>query len=408
MNDRFDVIIVGGGLVGASLAHALAPLHLKVALLEAVEFRSSAQPSYDDRMLALAQGSKRILDTMEIWPAIISRGATAIKSIHISDRGHPGFTRLEHEQFDVEALGYVVSARVLGEALMEQFTDKTGTHFYCPAQATALDTQAEQAQITIKTDSGELSLCAALLVLADGGDSKTREMAGIQAQTRDYGQSAVVTTVATNKAHDGRAYERFTEHGPMALLPAADRRFGVVWTNQRDQVDEVLAFDDAQFIAQLQSSFGDRAGDLSDPGKRRAYPLRLIEVAEPVRPRIAVIGNAAHTVHPVAGQGFNLGLRDVAVLADVLADAVAAKQDLGDLSVLEKYQSWRQSDTKAVTYFTDGLIHLFANDFAPAVALRTGLMWMVDTLPFVKRRLVRRTMGLSGRLPRLACGVALT
>ncbi len=408
MNESFDVIIVGGGLVGASLAHALAPLDLKVALLEAVDFRSSAQPSYDDRMLALAQGSKRILDTMGIWPEVISRGASAIKSIHISDRGHPGFTRLEHEQFDVEALGYVVSARVLGQALMEEFAEKTGTRFFCPAQATALDVQADLAHITIKIENEEHSLSTALLVLADGGDSKTRAMAGIQAQIRDYGQSAVVTTVATNKTHDGRAYERFTEHGPMALLPAADRRFGVVWTNQREQVDGVLALDDAQFIAQLQSSFGGRAGELSDPGKRRAYPLRLIEVAEPVRPRIAVIGNAAHTVHPVAGQGFNLGLRDVAVLADVLADAVAANHDLGDLSVLEKYQSWRQRDTKAVTYFTDGLIHLFANDFVPAVALRTGLMWMVDTLPFVKRRLVRRTMGLSGRLPRLACGVALT
>lgn len=404
----YDIVIVGGGLVGASLACALAPLQLKLALVEAVPFRSDAQPSYDERRLALAQGSKRILETMGTWPLVYERGATPIESIHISDRGHPGFTRLRHDRLGVDALGYVVSARVLGGALTDQLRQLSAADVFCPAQATALKLDGEDAELEIDGDAGARTLRAGLLVLADGGDSKTRAMAGIGARVRDYGQSAVVTTVAADRPHHNRAYERFTTTGPLALLPTTDNCYGVVWTTRTELVDDVLGLGDDEFLARLQERFGDRAGVLSRPATRRAYPLRLLQVPDPVRPKVAVIGNAAHTVHPVAGQGFNLGLRDVAVLADVIADAVAQGREIGELSVLQHYQNWRRADTRAVTIFTDGLIHLFSNDFAPVVLLRGGVMWMVDSVPFLKRRLVRRTMGLAGRLPRLACGVALT
>lgn len=407
MPRQYDIVIVGGGLVGASLACALAPLKLKVALVEAVPFRSDTQPSYDERRLALAQGSKRILETMGVWPLVSAGGANPIESIHISDRGHPGFTRLHHQQFEVEALGYVVAARVLGNALVEKLQHLAAAEIYCPVQATKFHLDGEYAHIDLHGESEDGTLHAGLLVLADGGGSVTRELAGIPARTRDYGQSAIVTTVTSDQPHNNRAFERFTRSGPLALLPSTENRYGVVWTAERGAVDALLGLSDAEFLAQLQDRFGRRAGTLQRPAPRRAYPLRLLQVSDPVRQRVVVIGNAAHTVHPVAGQGFNLGLRDVAALADVIADAVTGGHDIGDMSVLRHYNKWRGNDTRAVTLFTDGLIHLFANDFVPAVALRTGLMWMFDSIPFLKRRLVRRTMGLAGHLPRLACGVPL-
>jgi 2-octaprenyl-6-methoxyphenol hydroxylase len=232
-------------------------------------------------------------------------------------------------------------------------------------------------------------------------------MLGIATSRTEYGQHAVVSNVTVARPHANVAYERFTGHGPLALLPMSGNRCSVVWSLPPDQAERMLALGNAEFLRRLHDCFGDRLGDFVQVGSRQSYPLALTRVAEHVRPRLALIGNAAHTLHPVAGQGFNLGLRDVAALAQVLVDAQRAGRDIGDLAVLQQYADWRRRDNQVVSTFTDGLVRVFSNSFSPLVAARNLGLLAIDLLPSVKRSLMRRTMGLSGRLPRLACGLPL-
>lgn len=406
---HYDVTIVGGGLIGASLACALRSTGLSTALVEAVAFRSDAQPSYDEKMLSLAPASRRILEGVGVWPAIESHGVTAIEHIHISDRGHFGKTRLSAAEFGVPALGYVVPARVIGASLVQRMTDTGAADLYCPAEVTGIETDDEGASISVNAEGRDATLRTRLAVLADGGSSATRGMLGIETDTRDYGQSAVLTTVTPEAPRAHAAFERFTSSGPLAVLPTTGRRCAVVWTAWNEEVDRILEYPDEEFIEKLQARFGDWLGRLTAPGRRRAYPLKLIRVGHPVRKRALVIGNAAHTIHPVAGQGFNLGLRDVAVLADVLADeARKVEPDVGGDEMLRAYEALRRRDTQRTARFTDSLIRVFANELVPLVVGRNIALTALNHLPPAKRFLVRRTMGLSGRLPRLVRGPAPT
>jgi len=217
----------------------------------------------------------------------------------------------------------------------------------------------------------------------------------------------VITNVTPERAHHNRAFERFTDSGPLALLPMGDNRCSVVWTVRGDRADEVMSLEDAPFLNALQERFGARLGSFLRVGKLRAYPLKLVRAEEHVRPRLALIGNAAHTLHPVAGQGFNLGLRDVAVLAEVLSNAAAAGRDIGALEVLQDYARWRRRDHFKMIAFTDGLARVFANPLAPLRALRNIGLLTVDVVPPLKHVLTRHTMGLAGKLPRLARGLSL-
>lgn len=404
---RHDVVIVGGGLVGASLACALAPTGLDAALIEAVPLRCDAQPSYDEKMLSLAPASMRILDGVGVWPAIAAHGVTPIGHIHISDRGHWGKTRLSAGALGVPALGYVVPARVIGLSLMQRLADTGAATLYCPAKVTAIQTDADGVCVTVDREGETSRIRARLAVLADGGASRTREMLGIRARTRDYGQSAILCTVTPDAPLAHTAFERFTDTGPLAMLPTTGKRCAVVWTARNDQVERITAYSDDVFRDWLQARFGDWLGRLEAPSRRRAHPLKLVEVPDPVHQRALVIGNAAHTIHPVAGQGFNLGLRDVAVLADVLATQVQYDRDVGGQGVLRTYRDWRRRDIRNTTRFTDGLIRVFANDLPPLVAGRNVALTALNHCPPAKRFLVKRTMGLNGRLPRLVRGLAL-
>lgn len=401
-----DVIIVGGGLAGASLAVALAPTGLRMAVVEAMPWQVDSHPSYDDRTVALALGSQRILTAMGVWPRIAG-GVCPIEAIHVSDAGHTGVAHLAAAQMQVEALGYVVEVRALGAALYAALTTASNIQLYCPAALTALTQDSAGVAATIRDALGTQTLRAPLLVGADGGRSQVRTFIGVQTQNKPYSQVAIVSTVTPALPHGNIAYERFTADGPLAFLPMTDNRCAVVWSTPTTQVEARLGLPEAEFLAQLERGLGERLGALTRLGRRAHYPLARLQVQDAARGRTVLVGNAAHTVHPVAGQGFNLGLRDIAVLAEMLADAARTRSDLGAPDLLTRYAARRRRDHVAVGAFTDGLIRLFSNRFGPLVLARNLGLLAVEASPWAKRALLRRTMGLSGDLPRLARGIAL-
>ncbi|VAW74022.1 2-polyprenyl-6-methoxyphenol hydroxylase [hydrothermal vent metagenome] len=403
---RSDALIVGGGLVGASLALALGRAGLDVTIVESHPFRINEQPNYDERSIALAQGSQRIFAGMGLWEAL--RDAVCpIHTIHVSDRGHFGFTRLKREQEGVDALGYVASARLLGNALIRELDRTDKVRLLTPAQLESFRVEGEQVFATLKQDGKSLECSTRLLVAADGVQSQVREQLGIDTHQWDYGQTAVIANITPDKPHNNVAYERFTDTGPMALLPLNDNHCSLVWTLRADQVDEVMALEDEDFLARLQERFGYRLGKFVKVGARHAYPLQLLRAKQSTSKRLALIGNAVHTLHPIAGQGFNLGLRDVAALAEVVMDAQRNGSDIGAAAVLQRYAEWRQTDQRRVVAFTDGMVRLFGQTLSPLIGLRNAGMLALDLCPPVKRVFGRLTMGRSGRLPRLARGLEL-
>ncbi len=407
MTTDFDIVIVGGGLVGASLACALGASSLRIAVVESIALGDPGQPSYDDRTIALAYSSRRIFETMGIWQTIADRSANPIEHIHISDRGHFGITRLHASDLGTEALGYVVETRALGAALYESMTGLANVEILCPYEVQDFQLTDTAASLALAGEDGELNLRAHLVVLADGGRSSLRDRFEMKIEQKSYDQVAVIANVTPGKSHNNTAYERFTEQGPLALLPVTRDRCAVVWSSPPAFADEILGWSDDEYLARLQQRFGDRLGQFSHAGSRQAYPLALTKIADPVRERMVLIGNAAHTVHPVAGQGFNLGLRDVASLAQVLVDGRRDNVDIGSLSLLQEYVRWRLPDNRRTTLFTDGLINIFSNEFLPLVLTRNLGLMAVDLLPSVKRAFMRRTSGLTGKLPRLARGLPL-
>lgn len=404
---EFDIVIVGGGLVGASLACALSSTNMRIAVVEAAAYDAGQQPSYDDRVLAIAQGSARILNTMGVWGGIPATEVTPIRTIHISDRGHFGSVRLRHHKHEVEALGYTVTARALGRALITKLEHEPTIDIFCPARVEELEVESGRVVLRLVEHPEKDRLGCKLVVFADGSGSALRQSLGFETARRSYHLSAVLTTVTPDMRHNNIAYERFTETGPLALLPSVDNRYAVVWSTVEERVNKLLDCSDEDFLGMLQRRFGDRVGRLSALGKRKDYPLNFLHVKRPIRDRIVIVGNAAHTVHPVAGQGFNLGLRDVAALAEVLFEADRAGWDIGGLEVLERYWQWRRRDVVRVGWFTDGLIRVFSNSCRPLAALRDSALLAVDLVPPVQRALVTRTMGLNGKLPRLARGLGL-
>jgi 2-octaprenyl-6-methoxyphenol hydroxylase len=404
---EYEVLIIGGGMVGASLAYALAGQGMRIGLVEAMSLATAGHPSYDDRILALAYGTHRIFEGLGLWQALQS-AATPILSIHVSDRGSPGFARLEHREQGVEALGYVVAARQIGAALATGLKDLEEVNLWCPASLEEVAIEADAARITLRLDGQTTRLSARLLVAADGAQSRVRQQLGIAAIRWDYGQSAVTANVTPALAHGNTAYERFTRSGPLALLPMSEGRCAVICTVANRDKDAVLALEDADFLAYLQERFGERLGRFRRVGRRQVYPLFMVKARESIRHRLAVIGNAAHTLHPIAGQGFNLGIRDVAVLAEVIADAWQKRRDVGEQAVLQRYADWRRWDQRRAIAFTDGLARLFANPLPPLRLVRNLGLLAFDLFPPAKRLLALQTMGLAGYQPRLARGLPLT
>ena len=404
---KVDVAIVGGGLVGASLALALAPTGLKLALVEGVSPEADKQPSFDDRTTALGNGTRRTFEALGIWSQIAPRAAP-IRHIHVSDAGRFGFARLAAAEHGIDAFGYVVTNRVLGSALHRALGDLAALELRMPARCTAV-TLGEHA-VTLTTEPAATPLQARLVVAADGAQSRVRAAAGIEAELEDYRQVAIVAHVRASRPADGTAYERFTPSGPFAVLPLHDGAYGVVWTLEPAQAERALALSDDEYLAALQQAFGWRAGRLQQLGQRSAYPLKLSRATQLTGQRVVLIGNAAQGLHPVAGQGFNLGLRDAATLAELLAEIVlrdGASADVGAPDVLAEFAARRRSDRDGVTRFTDGLVKLFG-DTRPGVPLLRDLgLLLFDLSPTAKQALSRLSWGFAGRIPRLGRGLGL-
>ena len=410
-----DIAIVGGGLVGASLALALSQLQLSVTLFEAHPFgpsdRPGDQPSFDDRTTAISNGSRRIFEGIGVWP-LLEREATAIRRIHISDQGRFGFARIDAQEQQLAALGFVLVNRDIGAALWRRLQEASIT-VIAPARVTSIDVAGDHRLVTFEHgEQPATTVQAKLVIAADGARSTVRESAGIAAETWDYDQVALTANIHTQKFHDHVAYERFTPAGPIAILPLSEARSGLIWTLRPAVAQEVMALDDAAFLARLQKEFGFRLGRITRVGRRHTYPLSLTRSEEYVAERLAVVGNAAQALHPIAGQGFNLGLRDAASLAEVLADARAASSnepfDAGDGLHLQRYGEWRGADRSRIVGFTDGLVRLFTQPFGPVKLLRDAGLLAFDLLPAAKDAMSQLSLGAAGRVPRLARGAKLT
>jgi 2-octaprenyl-6-methoxyphenol hydroxylase len=399
-----DVAIVGGGLVGASLALGLAGTGVRTLLIESVAPDSAVQPSFDERTTALGNASRRIFQGLGIWDEV-SREAAAIRAIHVSDAGRFGFARLKAEEHGIDAFGYVVPNRVIGTALWHRLSGAAGVEVRVPASVQDLDITTERAYFTVVTSAGTREVTSArLLVAADGAQSSVRTAAGISAGVEDYDQIAITAAVAGDRAHDGTAYERFTPSGPVAVLPLRGGGYGTIWSCAPQRATELLALADDAYLGELQSRFGWRAGRLKRIGRRASYPLKLTRAATTVARRTVLIGNAAQALHPIAGQGFNLGLRDAALLAEVIAGATG---DVGAPELLRKFSDWRAADRGGVIRFTDGLVRLFGSRL-PGVSLMRGLgLVAFDLSPPAKRALARVSLGFGGPTPRLARGLPL-
>ena len=396
-----DVAIVGGGMVGASLAAGLAGTGLRLLLVEAVPFGASGQPSFDERTTALGNASGRIFEGLGVWGEIAPEAA-AIRAIHISDAGRFGCARLSAAEQGIEAFGYVAPNRRIGAALWGQLTRAAGLTLRVPGRVEDVAVEAGGVRFNAVTEGRREAVSARLVVAADGAHSQIRSAAGIEAEVEDYEQVAVVANVASDTPHDGTAYERFTPAGPLAVLPLADGTLAVVWACRREDAARVLALDDVAWLRELQSRFGWRAGRFVRAGRRASYPLKLTRAASPVATRTVLIGNAAQALHPVAGQGFNLGLRDAAMLAEVLA---GSSGDVGAPALLQSFAAWRARDRSGVTRFTDGLVRLFG-DSRPGVGLLRNLgLLLFDLSPPAKSALARVSLGFGGPTPRLARGL---
>jgi 2-octaprenyl-6-methoxyphenol hydroxylase len=403
-----DLVIVGGGLVGASLALSLAPLGLRIVLLEAVPPAAGEQhPSFDERTSALANGSVRAFRTLGVWPDM-EREAAPIRKVHVSDQGRFGSARIDAADQGLEALGYVLPNRVIGAALWARLREAGNVEVIAPARVVGSELDGDRRVVRYEVDAVPHELAAPLVVAADGVRSLVRDHSGIGADHIEYDQTAITAVMVTQRFHDYVAYERFTEAGPIAILPLTDGRCGMVWTARPAEATRLLALTDDDFLQEFQRAFGFRLGRFLRIGQRASYPLVLSRAERHVAPRLAVVGNAAQGLHPIAGQGFNLGLRDAMSLAEVIADRrLEGLADPGSAQVLQDYADWRETDRRRIVQFTDGLVRLFSTPLGVLKGVRSLGLLAFDAFPPAKSALARLSVGAAARVPRLARGVPL-
>lgn len=387
-----SIIIAGGGLTGITLALTIAELtrgKLPVTLVEATPPDTREHSVFDQRAIALSAGTCQQLSVLKLWPCLQDY-ATPITAIRISDQGGFASTQIQGDEYQLAALGQVIPLQQAGLHLYQRLQSLTAVSLYCPDKVTQVIRQ--QNQVHVQLASGH-QLEGQLLIIAGGSASDLAGNCGFQWRTEDYQQSALIANVRLQQPHSHLAFECFTEEGPLALLPLAGDYMSLVWCQSPVRISALLQRSDTQFLAELQRTFGWKLGRFTQVGQRTCYPLKLYQTQRIIHHRAVVVGNSAQTLHPIAGQGFNLGMRDVVQLAYTLTDAFEKQQDLGAFSVLNQYQQARQRDREATIALTDNLVRFFSNQYLPFMLSRQALLLAMAYLKFIKTPLVHRTLG---------------
>ena len=404
IQEHYDIVIIGGGLVGASfacgLAHAMAGCGVRVLVTEAIESLQDSS-SFDARSTALSYGSQQIYEELGLWRELAPY-ANRIQKIHVSDRGHFGAVRINRDEMGVDALGYVVENRHLGLVLTAALEQAETVDYLCPARIGELTPTANGYTVQVRSENDSAStLHADLVVLADGGKSSICNTLGITSAVTQYEQSAIIANVAFADSHEDVAYERFTDSGPVAVLPlsmlAGENRGALIWTVAANEAATIMALSDEEFLSRLQARFGHRLGVFTRCGARATYPLSLSVAREQARPGLVLLGNVAHSLHPVAGQGLNLALRDAQALVETLARAHQQGVPLGAMSVLQEYVQRQQEDQESTIDFSHYMTRLFSSRHLAFVWARKFGLFSIDLIPVFKRGFARQAMGLAQR-----------
>ncbi|MEN8169781.1 MAG: UbiH/UbiF/VisC/COQ6 family ubiquinone biosynthesis hydroxylase [Pseudomonadota bacterium] len=405
MAHDFDLLIVGGGMVGASLACALGNSPLRVGVVESHPAQTEwPEESYDIRVSAITRATEKVFQMVGAWDGMVSRRITPYAAMQVWDATGSGSIGFDCADLGEKNLGYIIENRVILAALLERMSEFGNIELFCPTQVSAL--QRDETAATLTLDDGR-SFTSSLIVGADGANSWVREQAGITTTGWPYEQTAVVATIKTAQHHKGVAYQRFMPEGPLAFLPMPGGLSSIVWSTTPERAAELSEMEEGQFLAQLQQAFGDKLGEMESTGPRGAFPLLLRHANRYSDERLVLVGNAAHAIHPLAGQGLNLGVSDIAALAEVLLAAYAEKQGIGELSVLRRYERWRKADNVTVMAAMDGFKRLFSNDIVALKLVRNLGLTLADNAGPAKNMMMRRALGLSGDLPRLSRGIDL-
>lgn len=400
---RVELAVVGGGLAGATLAVAAAAAGIEVALIDRLPAKTILKAQFDGRTTALSHGSKQVMDAIGIWN-IIGPTAQPILEIRVADGTAPLFLHYDHRDIGADPLGFIVENATLRRALHERAGAFKNLRRIAPAEVARVADAGALARVELA--DGHV-VTAQLVAACDGRNSALRRAAGIECLSWSYRQTALVAIVAHEKPHRGIAVEHFRPAGPFAILPMTGNRSSIVWTERSSRAPGLLALDKKRFRAELQRRFGDFLGSVSLAGPVWSYPLSFNHAKRYTAPRLALVGDAAHAIHPIAGQGLNLGIRDVASLAEIAVDARRLGLDIGTADHLARYERWRRFDAVTMAAVTDGLNRLFSNELRSVAAMRDLGLAAVNRMPGLKKMLMRQAMGASRNLPKLVRGEPL-
>lgn len=397
---HYDIVIVGGGMVGATLACALADSSLKIALIEAHEMNFNwPEGSHDIRVSAVTHASQHIFENIDAWERMQQDGVAPYIQMHVWDATGQGEIHFDSVDVGQANLGHIIENRIIQKAVINRLQDFDHIDLLVPVKLNTL--QFDDDGVMLTTESG-LQIKARLLVGADGAHSWVRQQAGISLHTWAYHQTAVVCSVKTSESNQQACWQQFMPAGPLAFLPLADGQSSIVWSTTEERARALLAMDDIAFNHELQLAFGSSLGRIEVTSARGAFPLRLRHAKQYVKAHLALVGDAAHTVHPLAGQGVNLGLLDAAVLAEEILKANHRHRNIGGMDTLRRYERRRKGDNIAMLAAMDGFKRLFSNDFGPLKLLRNAGLNLTDHMGPVKNRIIKQAMGLAGELPKLA------
>lgn len=404
-NREYDIVIVGGGMVGSALACAVASSGLRIAVIDSVKPQAFDDSEYDLRVSAVTLGSKAIFETVGVWQAMTEQRVSCVDAMEIRDEGRCGRIRFDSAEMAQPCLAYIIENRVILHALQDRMNAFHNIDYLAPVQIASIVTDDQQALVDLV--SGD-KLKTRLVVGADGANSLVRKLSGIEVDGWSFRQKAIVATVISELGHDRIARQRFLATGPLAFLPLDDVYYcSIVWSADNGRADELIALDDAAFNTELQQAFGDTLGTVQLVSPRAMFPLMAAHAKQYLRERIVLVGDAAHRIHPLAGQGLNLGLGDIAVLAEVLVEASQAQNDIGAFRILRRYERWRRGSNALMLGAMDGFKRLFGSDNDVVRGLRNFGLEITDNVPVLKNRVMQYAAGLRGDLPKLMRGFHL-